>query len=78
MRHVFSIVPAILALAGSLMVLVLQSSSLCCSTVREGWYILKPFLFLQKNTRLNTLRFKWLERFVTDVALVNSPYETVK
>ena len=37
-RHVFSIVPAILALAGSLMVLVLQSSSLCCSTVREGWY----------------------------------------
>ncbi|XP_073242429.1 uncharacterized protein [Porites lutea] len=34
-RHVFSIVPAILALAGSLMVLVLQSSSLCCS--KEGF-----------------------------------------
>ena len=35
MRHVFSIVPAILALAGSLMVLVLQSSSLLVKIKRN-------------------------------------------
>ena len=38
----------------------------------------ETIFILTKKTRPNTLRFKWLEWFVTDVALVDSPYETVK